>query len=261
MPNPLIQKLEHGAQLSDDDRQVLEQVVHDVRDVGARQDIIEEGDKPNHVHAIIEGFACRYKLLSRGERQIMAWLVPGDICDLHIAILGDMDHAIGTLAPCKIAYIGRDTIEELTTRHPAINRALWWATLVDEGTLREWLVSMGRRAADKQMAHLFCELFTRLQTVGLTNGNGFDFPLTQEELADTLGVSNVHVNRMLQELRDYGLITLKGRTLTIPDFERLSEFADFDPNYLHLKNSRRNGKAAETAAGGEGTPVGAKLPG
>jgi hypothetical protein len=97
----------------------------------------------------------------------------------------------------------------------------------------------GPARRDKQMAHLFCELFTRLQTVGLTDGNSFDFPLTQEELGDTLGVSTVHVNRMLQQIRDEGLIVLKGKALTIPDLGRLSQFADFDPNYLHLKNSRR----------------------
>jgi CRP-like cAMP-binding protein len=149
------------------------------------------------------------------------------------------DHGIATLAPCKIGYISHETIEELTSRHPSVNRALWWAaTLVDEGTLREWLVSMGRRPADKQLAHLFCELFVRLRSVGRANGSGFDFPLTQEELGDTLGVSTVHVNRILQQLRDDGLILLGGKTLAIPDFERLATFADFDPNYLHLKNGQ-----------------------
>src|SRR5829696_9602803 len=233
MPNPLIRKLARGAELSEDDRRTVEEAITDVRQIGPRQDLIREGDRPDEVHLILEGFACRYKTLADGQRQIMAFLVPGDICDLHVAILGAMDHGIGTLSACTVAFIPQTTVALLTEKHPAIIRALWWNTLVDEGILREWLVSMGRRPADKQMAHLFCELLVRLETVGLTDGNGFDFPLTQEELGDTLGVSTVHVNRMLQELRDYGLITLKGKTLTIPDFERLSEFADFDPNYLH----------------------------
>ncbi len=188
---------------------------------------------------MIEGFACRYKLLPNGERQIMAWLVPGDFCDLHVAILGEMDHAIGTLAPSKIAYLPRVTIEELTSMHPSINRALWWATLVDEGVLREWLVNVGSRSVDKRMAHLFCELLLRLQAVGLATGNGFDFPLTQDEFGDTLGVSTVHVNRVLQQLRADGLITLKGKRLTIHDVAALQEFAEFNPNYLHLKNEAR----------------------
>jgi CRP-like cAMP-binding protein len=242
MANPFIEKLEHGAELSDQDRQTLRNVIHDVRHVGARIALIEEGDRPENVHAILEGFACRYKILADGERQIMAWLVPGDLCDLHVSILGEMDHSIGTLAACKIAYIPRDRIEDLTSHYPAINGALWWATLVDEGTLREWLVNMGRRPADKQMAHLFCELFVRLQSVGQTTGTSFDFPLTQDELADTLGVSTVHVNRMLHQLREDGLIMLKGKTLTILELEGLQAFAEFDPNYLHLNNSRGNGR-------------------
>jgi CRP-like cAMP-binding protein len=241
MPNPFIQKLEYGADLSDQDRQSLEQAISRVRQVEAREDIIREGDRPDSVHVIVEGFACRYKTLPGGERQIIAFLVPGDLCDLHVSILGEMDHAISTLAPSKIAYIPREAIEQLTTKHPAITRALWWATLVDEGTLREWLVNAGRRSADKQMAHLFCELLVRLQSVGLVRDNSFDFPLTQEELADTLGLSTVHVNRVLQQLRDDGLITLRNKRLTVDDAERLKEFAEFNPNYLHLTKRTGNG--------------------
>jgi CRP-like cAMP-binding protein len=236
--NPLIAKLEHGAELSDEDRAVLEKTISKVRSIGAREDLIQEGDKPDYVHVIVEGFACRYKMLPDGKRHIMAWLVPGDLCDLHISILGEMDHAIGTLAPSTIAYLPRERIEELTSRHPAITRALWWATLVDEAILREWLVSAGSRSVDKRMAHLFCELLLRLQSVGCVRDNSFEFPLTQEELGDTLGVSTVHINRVLQELRGNGLITLKNKTLTIHDFLALQTFAEFNPNYLHLKNGR-----------------------
>lgn len=249
MASPFVQKLEHGAELSDQDRAVLEEAVLQIRQVGAREDVIREGDNPEHVHVILEGFACRYKVLPEGERQIMAWLVPGDLCDLHVSILGEMDHTIGTLAPTKIAYIPRQGIDELTARHPTINRALWWATLVDEGTLREWLVNAGRRPTDKQMAHLFCEILLRLQTVGLATENSFDFPVTQEELSDTLGVSTVHVNRVLQQLRTDGLITLTGKRLTILDVPRLQEFAGFNPNYLHLKNLEKMGGRPSNDAG------------
>jgi CRP-like cAMP-binding protein len=235
MANPFISKMEHGAELTDEDRAALEKAVGDVRQIGANKDLIKEGDKPEHVHLILEGFAFRYKLLADGQRQIMAYLVPGDLCDLHVSILGEMDHSLGTLSPCKVGYIARKTVDELTERHPRINRALWWATLVDEGTLREWLVSMGRREAEQQMAHILCELLVRLQTVGLATENSYEFPITQEELGDTLGLSTVHVNRVLRRLRDDGLITLSEKRLTIHDVERLKAFADFDPNYLHLK--------------------------
>jgi CRP-like cAMP-binding protein len=254
--NPLIWKLEHGAELLEEDRQTLEKAISQVRQVGAREDLIREGDKPHNVHAVLEGFACRYKTLSNGERQIMAWLVPGDLCDLHVSILGEMDHSIATLAPCKIAFMPRETIEELTFKHPAINRALWWATLVDEATLREWLVNAGRRPVDKRMAHLFCELLLRLQSVGCTMDDSFEFPLTQEELGDTLGVSTVHVNRVLQQLRGDGLITLKGKRLTIHDVAGLQEFAEFNPNYLHLKNGIANqGRSGERTKSRGGEPL------
>ena len=134
MLNPLIQKLQHGADLTDEDRQVLEKAASDTQIVGPREDLINEGDLPDHVHLILEGFACRYKLLPNGERQIMAYLVPGDICDLHVSILGEMDHAISTLSRCKIVLIPRNIIEDITENHGRINRALWWATLVDAAT-------------------------------------------------------------------------------------------------------------------------------
>lgn len=235
MTNPFIAKLEHGAALSDDDRRALVRAIRDTRQIGARQDVIAEGQKPDNVHVVLDGFACRYKLLHDGERQIMAFLVPGDMCDLHITILGAMDHNIGTLGPCLMAFLPKDVLADLTEARPAVNRALWWATLVDEGTLREWLVSMGRRPADKQMAHLFCELLLRLESVGKAKGNSFDFPVTQTDLGDTLGLSPVHVNRVLQQLRADGLIALSDKTLKVLDREGLEEFAGFDPNYLHLK--------------------------
>jgi CRP-like cAMP-binding protein len=237
--NPFVRKLEYGAELSDADRRILEEAVSDVREIGPRQDLIGEGDRPENVHLIVEGWACRYKLLPDGGRQIMAYLLPGDFCDLHVAILGEMDHSIATISPCKVAYIPDQIIRELISKHETINRALWWATLVDEGTLREWLTTMGRRPADKQLAHLLCELLLRLQAVGLADKNSIEFPITQEELADTLGMSPVHVNRMLQQLRADELITLDNRRLTIPDLRRLQAFAGFDPNYLHL-NKRKN---------------------
>lgn len=246
MENPLIAKLEHGAALHEDDRQLLRALVSRPREVGPRQDLIQEGDRPQDVHLVVEGFACRYKLLPDGERQIMAYLVPGDLCDLHVAILGEMDHGIASLSACGIVHIPRRTVEELTEKHGRINRALWWSTLVDEAILREWLVSMGQRSADKQLAHLFCELLVRLQAVGRAGRNSYELPVTQTELADTLGISTVHVNRMLQQLRSDGLITVTGKDLTIDDVDGLKAFAEFNPNYLHLNRRRGNGEGVRT---------------
>ena len=241
MSNPLTMKLEYGARLTDEDRAVLQDLTSRTRRIARHLDISPEGERPENVHLVVEGFACRYKTLTDGRRQIMAFLVPGDFCDLHVAILGEMDHSIGTGWGCTVVDIPRATVEELTARHPRITRALWWATLVDEGTLREWLVNMGQRDADRQMAHLVCELLVRLQVVGHASEDSFEFPITQEDLADTLGITSVHVNRVLQDLRSQGLLEWKSKRLHIPDVERLMAFAEFDPKYLHLKR-RENGE-------------------
>lgn len=249
MLDVLVRKLQHGADLSAGDVRALAESVAKTTKADARRDLIEEGDEPDCVHVVLEGFACRYKVLPDGGRQIVGWLVPGDFCDLHIAILGRMDHAITTLSASTIAYIPRDAVRTLTQTSPALTQALWWATLVDEAVLREWLVSMGRRPADRQIAHLFCELLVRLEAVGLAKGNVLTMPVTQAELADTVGLTTVHVNRTVRQLRELGLVTWRAGRMTVMDAEKLKSFADFDPNYLHLDNAARlGGLARETSA-------------
>src|SRR3954468_1637775 len=147
MLETLIRKLERFVPLSHEDRRMLERATAKVQQVGAREDFICEGEVSGDVHLILNGFACRYKILRDGQRQIMAYLLPGDFCDLHVAILGGMDHSISTLTSCTVASIPRYAMIELTRKSPSINRALWWATLADEGTLREWVVNLGRRPA------------------------------------------------------------------------------------------------------------------
>lgn len=232
--NPLIAKLAQGAELDPNDRARLEEISAKRRPLGAREDIIREGDPPSDVHLIMDGFACRYKLLPGGRRSIMALMVPGDFCDLDVAILDQMDHTIGTLTAISLVEIPRPTVKELTDQHPNIARALRWSTLVDEATLREWLASMGQRPADRQMAHFLCELRLRLEVVGMADQYGMYLPLTQEELADAMGISTVHVNRVLQQLREQGLLGAHGRNTTFPDLARLEQFAEFNPAYLHL---------------------------
>jgi CRP-like cAMP-binding protein len=232
--NPLILKLESLATLSDDDRAVLERISAKPQLVPAGTDLIREGDKPDGVYLILDGIACRYKLRASGARQIMAYLVPGDYCDLDVAMLKAMDHAIGTLSACQVVRIDLDTIQGLLRDHPGITHALRLATLVDEATLREWLVNVGRRSADERIAHLMCELLLRLRAVGRTAGDGYALPITQEDLADTTGLTSVHVNRTLGSLKQRGLIALSGRQLRILDLDGLEVLAEFKPNYLHL---------------------------
>ena len=234
MGNPLTLKLEHGSKLTPGDRQRLDALIQTSCRIEAGQDLIRENDPPEHVRLILDGFVCRYKILEDGRRSIIAYLVPGDICDLHVAILRRMDHAMATLTPCTIVFMAPDVIVDLTTNYPRIAHALWWSTLVDAAILREWLVSLGQRPADQRLAHLFCELLLRLQTVRLADENSYPLPLTQEALADTLGISTVHVNRVLQQMREDGLVVFRDHRLVIPNVERLKEFAGFDSNYLHL---------------------------
>jgi CRP-like cAMP-binding protein len=236
--NPLIRKLEQFAELSDEDRRLVDDAVRDVRRLEARQDIIREDERPDNVHLLLEGWAARYKVLPGGERAIMAYLIPGDLCDIHITLLDRMDHSIGTLSPAEVAYIPRERIEALMGRGDDLARALTWSMLVDEAILREWLVTLGHRPADKRVAHLICEMMLRSKAVGLTDDDSFDLPLTQEELADTMGITPVHMNRTLQALRRSDLITTRGKRVIVQDAGRLMAFADFNPNYLHQEGGR-----------------------
>jgi CRP-like cAMP-binding protein len=239
MMNPLRRKLELFGHLGESDRQIIDDVIKFRRLVPAKTAIIQEGESPSDVHLVFSGLACRSKLLPNGKRQIFAFLVPGDFCDLHVFILQHMDHTIETLAPCEFVEIPRERVLELTSR-PDIARALWWANLVDEATLREWLVNLGQRDAVHRIAHLFCELHLRMGSVGLVTDNAFALPLTQAELGETMGLSTVHVNRALQELRTQGLIAFRANTLVIPDITRLRVKSGFNPNYLHLEGGKRD---------------------
>ena len=230
--NPLVAKLRTVTDLSADDVAALDGICENAREIGARRNIIREGDRPDHVHLVVEGWAARYKLLPDGARQITAFLIPGDFCDLHVTILGEMDHSIAALTRAKVAFISRRRMDELIDR-PAVAKALWWATLVDEAVLRAWIVNVGRRDAFEAIGHLMCELFVRMKHVGLVEDHSFELPLTQEEIADSLGLTPVHVNRVLQRLRADGLISLKRGSLEILDYGRLQKVSGFNPNYLH----------------------------
>lgn len=240
MSNPFLRKIAYGADLTTEDRELILALTSQRRVAPARTDLISEGEEPSNVHLVMSGYACRYKVLADGRRQIMALFVPGDVCDLHVQILGHMDHSIGTLSEAEIVELPPAAIGRLTS-NPRINRGLWWMTLVDEGTLREWLVSMGRRDAAEQMAHIFCELHLRLRSVGLAEDGSFEIPGNQEDLADLMGVTPVHVNRTLAVLRDKGFVRLTGRRLTIRDVDGLRRFGGFDPGYLHLHDGKANG--------------------
>jgi CRP-like cAMP-binding protein len=242
MNNPLLRKLANFTKLSDEESHAVTECTNDVRQFAAREDVISQGDRTGGVKLLLEGFACRYKVLEDGRRQIVAYFVPGDLCDLRVFILKRMDHSIGAVVASKVATISPENILKLTQHYPNLTRALWWSTLVEEAIAREWIVNVGQRNALERMAHLFCELLYRFRAVGLNEGNSCILPLTQVELAESLGLSSVHVNRTLQELRRQKLITLEGGTLTIQDLDALKEVSFFNPDYLHLDyGNQKNG--------------------
>ena len=228
-------KMEQFTRFSEEERQRLDQLFADRHEEHrSGEDIIREGDHSPDCHVVVSGLACRYKILPDGERQIMAFLVPGDLCDAEIFILKEMDHSVGALTPTTTALISGAIMKDLLRSPGRLAEALWWGTLTDLGVLRERIVDHGRRDAHERLAHLIYEMLIRYRLVGGAADNEFDFPITQADLADATGMTPVHANRMLQKLRDEGLITLKSKTLTVLDPERLKQVAGFNANYLHL---------------------------
>jgi len=230
-----VAKLELAAPLDPQDREALRIVCDHVRQVPALRDIVSEGDNPEHIHLMLQGWGARYKIVPDGGRQITAFLIPGDYCDAHIAVLRQMDHGILALTEATVASIPHAIFDDLSLRSPKLTRAMWWATLVDEAVLRAWIVNLGRRDAYGAVAHLFCELHARMRNIGLVEEGSLDLPLTQEVISDALGLTPVHVNRILQRLRSEDLIQLKSGVLTILDPAALQRAGGFDSAYLHAR--------------------------
>jgi CRP-like cAMP-binding protein len=245
MSNPLLRKLANFTELSAEEKSAVDACCGDVRYFAAGEDVISQGDRTGGVKLLLEGFACRYKVLEDGRRQVVAYFVPGDLCDLRVFILKRMDHSIGAVCASKVATISPENVLRLTHNYPSLTRALWWSTLVEEAIAREWIVNVGQRNALERMAHLFCELLYRFRAVGLNDGMSCTLPLTQVELAETLGLSSVHVNRTLQALRKRKLITLENGTLTIDNLDELKELSFFDPDYLHLDYNQDKPQSVE----------------
>ncbi|WP_267361115.1 MULTISPECIES: Crp/Fnr family transcriptional regulator [unclassified Methylobacterium] len=235
MLNPLIAKLEQFTHLSNEDRLMLQTLTSEpVRSYMPGTDIVREGDAPQTVRLILSGWAYRYKQLPDGRRQVIALFLPGDLCDHNVFILSEMDHSIGALSAVTLVEIPPAAFEAMMAAHPRVTRALWWESLVNAAMQREWMLNLGRRMAPERLANLFCEVFYRLRAIGLTQGDSCEMPLTQADLADVIGMTSVHVNRVLQTLRRQQLVELRGRRLTIPDLPALERAALFNPNYLHL---------------------------
>ncbi|RYE56930.1 MAG: Crp/Fnr family transcriptional regulator [Rhizobiaceae bacterium] len=228
-------KLERRDALSSEEREALIAAAGAIEVFPAGADLVREGDRPDRSMLVAQGFTTRYRLLADGTRQITAIHLPGDFVDLHSFLLKTMDHSVGALSSCRIVTFPHANLKLITERYPHLTRMLWLMTLLDSAMHREWIVAMGRRSALERLAHLLCEIFTRMSVVGLGDRNSeLILPINQTELGDALGLSTVHVNRTLQQMRAGRLISWTGQSVHILDWDRLVTIAEFDDGYLHL---------------------------
>jgi CRP-like cAMP-binding protein len=240
MDSPLLKKLVQFSEFSEEDERLINELTSERQTHYDRgEDIIREGDHSDDIHVVLTGLACRYKMLEEGSRQIMAFLLPGDPCDSEIFILNEMDHSIGALAPSLVASISGHRMKELLLNRPSIALAFWWNTLQDEGVLRERIIDEGRRDAYSRIGFLIYEIFVRMRAFGEIDDQKFEFPVTQTDLADATGLTPVHVNRMLKQLREKNLIAIDGKTWTVLDPQGLRKAAHFEASYLHLDRAKQ----------------------
>lgn len=233
-----LQKLRQRTHIDSDEEQAIRDAVAETRSVPAGRVLIRCGQELNHSVMLLDGWMARMKDLEGGARQVVELQLPGDFVDLHGFTLKRLEHDVVALTNSKVALVPHDRLREITERMPRLGRIYWFLTNVDAAITRELVLSLGQRSAISRMAHLFCEICCRLEVIGRTTEKGYDFPLTQRELSECLGLTVVHVNRTLQELRRRGLVELENRQMTIRDRAGLEALAEFDPAYLYLDKHR-----------------------
>jgi len=234
-----ILKLRARDVVSAEEERILASAVARWEDVPSDRIVVRAGEELNVSILLIDGLMCRYKDLRNGERQIMELHVPGDFLDLHSFQLKRLDHNVISLVPCRIAIVPHSNLVSITDLHPHLGRMLWLSTLIDAAIHREWLVSLGRRTAIARVAHLFCEMHARLSLVQLADPGGFPLKITQTDLAECLGLTSVHVNRVLRQLREMGLARFRDGRVEILNNAELMRIAEFDPQYLHIEHRAR----------------------
>ena len=234
-----LKKLRKRDDINAEEERFIRGLISQTVEIPADKVFVRAGDTLRESTMLLRGWMARAKDLPSGQRQFAEIHVPGDFTDLHAFALKRLDHDIVSITPCTVGIVPHERLKEMTEKFPHLTRVYWFATNLDAAVHRELTLSMGRRSAISRMAHLFCELLIRLAVVGLTNGNSYEFPLTQAELAEALGLTSVHVNRTLQELRRLGLIELENRWLNIRDLDGLKGVAEFDDSYLYLEKRQR----------------------
>lgn len=230
----LIRRLGGAERLSQAERHAVQSLSVTIREVAPQQDIVPEGSPSSSCCIVLDGWTCCYQMLDEGRRQVFSLHIPGDVPDLQGLHLPDVDFAMAALTPAVVAFVPHTDLRMLTADFPALATAFWREALITAAVHRAWMAGLGRRNARGRMAHLFCELYLRLKAVGLVDGFTLPLPLRQPDLADALGLTPVHVNRVLRDLREEDLISLRSRKLEIRDWSDLCAAGEFDPQYLHL---------------------------
>lgn len=232
-------KLRARDTISSEEEQVIRGSLGEVRVLPPHDTCIRAGERLSSSTLLLEGLMCRYKDLPGGERQITELHVAGDFLDLHSFSLKQLDHNVMTLTPCRVVLVPHVKLREITEQQPHLARVYWFLTALDAAIHREWELSLGRRTAIQRIAHLICELHVRLGLIGDADDTGFALPLTQADLSDCTGLTPVHVNRTLRELRERGLMNFRSRRVSLHDLAGLRALAEFDDAYLYLRREER----------------------
>ncbi|HXG81626.1 MAG TPA: Crp/Fnr family transcriptional regulator [Sphingomicrobium sp.] len=232
------------APLSPDEASALLSLPFTRKSCGKDGYLVRDGQQVSDCTFLLSGFAYRQKLIRNGGRQIISFHIPTEFVDLQNGLLAVADHSVQCLNACEVAIIPRRALLDLANEHRNIRIAMWTETLIDASIFREWVVNVGRRDSKARIAHLLCEMVVRMRKIGTGHDGSYDFPVTQEQLADATGLTPVHTNRTLQALRREGLIQLNGKSLRVLDWEGLREAGDFDELYLHHQSSFDTGQAA-----------------
>ena len=231
----LVDKLQRrGRALDEREIAALADAVSQTVDYPTGYDFVREHAYCTDSNLLIAGWCYRYSDLADGRRQTLAVHMAGDFVDLHSFQLKRMDHSVRTLTPCTVASVPHENLTRITEAFPHLTRQLWFSTLIDAAIMRRWMLGLGQRSALENTAHLFCEIYHRASLVGLVADDAFNFPLTQTEIGEALGISAVHTNRVLQQLRAQKMIATVGRTVKVLDLKALERVAGFDPTYLNL---------------------------
>jgi CRP-like cAMP-binding protein len=233
-----LMKLRARSAISTEEEAVIRAAVSGARCLKPGEALVRAFEPSSVSSILVSGLAARVNQMLDGRRQISELHVAGDFVDLHSFTLKHLDHDVVAMTDCEFALVPHDNIRDIIQRYPRLGQIWWFSTNVDASIHREWLVSVGRRQAMGRLAHLFCELHLRLSIVDLVKDNTYDLPLTQAEVAECVGLTDVHVNRTLMQLRARKLLEFKGARLAILDLEGLAEIAEFDAGYLYVREEQ-----------------------